>query len=156
LGANFPHVYNPAILQAIKPSGPAGHAGMHSSSQVLSGQGGSHVKRKETWLPLMVAAATITGALVLGTNGAQAGSCTNSNLSDCSATCGGSANIASCTRDGSSVSCVCNETTKDVNGNAFGTATQDTSSGQGNLSDQPPSSDLTTSCTGNKGQCKQQ
>lgn len=109
--------------------------------------------RKETWFALMVAAATITGTFVLGTNGAQAASCTPSNFTDCTATCG-TAGIASCSRDGSSVSCVCNETTKDVNGNAYGTATQDTASGTGNLSDQPPPDDYTQDCTGNKGQCK--
>ena len=101
---------------------------------------------------LLVSASFFACALMLG-GSAQAGSCTPSNLSSCTGTCG-TAGIADCSRTGSSVSCVCNETTKDVNGNAFGTATQDTSSGQGNLTDQPPPDDLTNSCTGNKGQCK--
>lgn len=100
--------------------------------------------------------AIIAGAVMLGTVAAQAADCTPSNFSDCSGQCGGDTQIASCTRSGSSVSCICQEKTKDVNGNAFGTATQDTSSGQGNLSDQPPPDDLTEACTGNRGQCKQQ
>jgi hypothetical protein len=53
------------------------------------------------------------------------------------------------TKDGPNSICVFPETTKDVKGNAFGTATQDTSTGQGNLDNK-----TTTSCTGNKGQCK--
>jgi hypothetical protein len=109
---------------------------------------------KQNW-SLMVAAAVITGALLLGTSGAEAASCTPSNISDCSGICQ-TAGIASCTRDGSGVSCLCNETTKDVKGKALGTATQEESDGQGNLSDQPPPGDLTESCTGNRGQCKQQ
>jgi len=53
------------------------------------------------------------------------------------------------TKDGPNSICVFPETTKDVNGNAFGTATQDTSTGQGNLDNK-----TTTTCTGNQGQCK--
>jgi ribosomal protein L37AE/L43A len=47
--------------------------------------------------------------------------------------------------------CQCAETKKDVNGNANGTATQTTNTGQGNLDNKS-----TSSCTGNQGQCKQQ
>jgi hypothetical protein len=54
------------------------------------------------------------------------------------------------TKDGPNSICVFPETTKDVNGNAFGTATQDTSTGQGNLDNKTQ-----TVCTGNPGQCKQ-
>jgi hypothetical protein len=46
--------------------------------------------------------------------------------------------------------CQCAETTKDVNGNANGTATQTTTTGQGNLDNK-----TATTCTGNQGQCKQ-
>ena len=102
----------------------------------------------------LITSVALATLLALSFTAAQAADCTPSNASDCTATCGGT--FDSCTRSGSSVSCVCPSTTKDVKGNAFGTATQDTSTGQGNLTDQPPPTDLTGSCTGNKGQCKQQ
>jgi hypothetical protein len=43
-----------------------------------------------------------------------------------------------------------------VNGNAFGTATGSSETGQGNLSDNPSGNTQPGPCTGNKGQCKQQ
>jgi hypothetical protein len=52
-------------------------------------------------------------------------------------------------KDGPNSTCVFPETTKDVNGNAYGTATQITTTGQGNLDNKP-----TSTCTGNQGHCK--
>jgi hypothetical protein len=52
-------------------------------------------------------------------------------------------------KDGPNAICVFPETTKDVNGNANGTATQTTTTGQGNLGNKP-----TSTCTGNQGHCK--
>jgi hypothetical protein len=54
------------------------------------------------------------------------------------------------TKDGPNSICVFPETTKDVNGQALGTATTTTSTGQGNTDNK-----TTTACTGNTGQCKQ-
>ena len=53
------------------------------------------------------------------------------------------------TKDGPDSTCTYPETTKDVNGNAYGTATQDTTTGHGNLENDP-----VTVCTGNPGHCK--
>lgn len=101
-------------------------------------------------LYLAVAAAAIMGgALMIGAGGARASDCANLNLSQCESTCG-TAGVSSCTKTGSSVDCVCNTTTKDVNGNAYGTATTDTSGGQGNLDNKTTG----PTCTGNQGQCK--
>ena len=79
----------------------------------------------------------------------------------CTSFCGGAANVAEFGRIGSDPFCTCNETTKDVNGNAFGTATQQEESGHGNLSPKTTGQDGGTTypqeaCGGNKGQCKQQ
>jgi hypothetical protein len=54
-------------------------------------------------------------------------------------------------KDGPNSICVEPETTKDVNGNAFGTTTQNTTTGQGNTGNKTQEE-----CTGNQGQCKQQ
>ena len=56
------------------------------------------------------------------------------------------------TKDGPNAICVEPETTKDVNGKALGTATQTTTTGQGNINPQPGEE----TCEGNQGQCKQQ
>jgi hypothetical protein len=53
-------------------------------------------------------------------------------------------------KDGPESKCIGPEETKDVNGFAYGTATQDTTIGQGNTSNKE-----TTTCDGNNGQCKQ-
>lgn len=55
------------------------------------------------------------------------------------------------TKDGPDSICVFPETTKDVKGKALGTATQETSTGQGNLDNKTEEV-----CSGNVGQCKQQ
>jgi hypothetical protein len=47
--------------------------------------------------------------------------------------------------------CIVGPETKDVKGNAFGTATTDTTTGQGNLDNKTEG----PVCTGNTGQCKQ-
>jgi hypothetical protein len=78
----------------------------------------------------------------------------------CTSFCG-DAGVASFSKIGSDPNCVCNETTKDVKGNAFGTATQQEESGHGNLSPKTTGQDGGTTypqkdCTGNQGQCKQQ
>ena len=52
-------------------------------------------------------------------------------------------------KDGPNSTCVFSDT-KDVKGNAFGTETTTTSTGQGNTDNKN-----TTTCTGNTGQCKQ-
>jgi hypothetical protein len=106
--------------------------------------------QKQGWL-LMAAAALLGGGLVLGPSGALAQECANLAASQCSSSCG-TAGVASCTKSGPDVSCVCNETTKDVKGNAFGTATGSSSTGQGNLGNKTEEGP----CTGNQGQCKQQ
>jgi len=54
-------------------------------------------------------------------------------------------------KDGPNSICTFPETTKDVKGNAYGTATTTTTTGQGNTDNK-----TTTTCTGNKGQCSQQ
>jgi hypothetical protein len=91
------------------------------------------------------------GALMLGTGGALAqNECPGVSATQCTDFCG-TAGVASCTKTGSTPDCVCNEAKKDVNGNAFGTATTDTASGQGNVGNKTE-----TACTGNQGQCKQQ
>jgi hypothetical protein len=98
------------------------------------------------------AAAIVGGALLLGVAGASAqSSCTGVSVSQCEAYCG-DAGVASCTKDPQSEpNCICNEETKDVKGNAYGTATQDTAGGKGNVGNKTEEE-----CTGNKGQCKQQ
>lgn len=94
-------------------------------------------------------AVSLGGALMLGTGNAGAQNlCPGVSATQCTDLCG-DAGVASCTKTGSTPDCVCNTTTKDVNGNAFGTATTDTSSGQGNLGNKTE-----TSCTGNPGHCK--
>lgn len=95
-------------------------------------------------------AAAFLGAIMLfGTGGAQAQNlCPGVSADQCTDFCG-AAGVASCTKTGPTPDCVCNETTKDVNGNAFGTATEDSASGQGNLGNKTE-----TECTGNPGQCK--
>jgi hypothetical protein len=62
--------------------------------------------------------------------------------------------IICCTKTGGTVDCVCNSTTKDVPGNAFGTATQNTAGGKGNL--QEAEKKPIKECKFNQGQCKQQ
>jgi hypothetical protein len=91
-------------------------------------------------LPAVVAVA-IGGALVFGTGAAFAAS-----GSERECTAGGGTYV----KDGPDSICVYPETTKDVPGNAFGTATQETTTGQGNLGNKP-----VDECTGNQGQCKQ-
>lgn len=90
------------------------------------------------------------GAIMLfGAGNAQAQTCPGVSQSQCEDFCGG-AGVASCTKTGSTPDCVCNETKKDVNGNAFGTATTDSASGTGNIGNKTE-----TECTGNPGHCKQ-
>jgi hypothetical protein len=66
---------------------------------------------------------------------------------ECEATPG-----ATYVKDGPDSICVGPVTTKDVKGNAFGTATQNTSTGHGNLDNKT----VGPVCEGNQGQCKQQ
>jgi hypothetical protein len=92
---------------------------------------------------IMAAAATVTflgGGFTIGTSGALASWSSTSCEAD-----GGTY-----TKDGPDSTCTYPETTKDVSGNAFGTATQDTTTGRGNLGNDPEAT-----CTGNPGQCKQ-
>lgn len=98
-------------------------------------------------------AVSMGGALMLATGGAAAqDACTGVSVTQCTDFCG-DAGVASCTKDPtqSTPNCVCNEVTKDVNGNAFGTATEDTAGGKGNVGNKTEEA-----CTGNQGQCKQQ
>ncbi|PSH64265.1 hypothetical protein CU102_22345 [Phyllobacterium brassicacearum] len=90
---------------------------------------------------MAAATAFIGSALVLGTGAAFAAS---GSEQECVA--GG----GTYTKDGPNSICVFPETTKDVNGNANGTATQDTTTGHGNLGNDP-----VDTCTGNPGHCKQ-
>jgi hypothetical protein len=107
------------------------------------------------WLSTVAAAAILGSVVILGSSTAFAQqNCANLAAEQCSASCG-SAGVNSCTRTGSAVSCVCNEQTKDVNGNAFGTATQTGETGQGNLSE-GGGGPTPSPCTGNQGQCKKQ
>ncbi|MER9585474.1 hypothetical protein [Mesorhizobium sp. M0276] len=91
------------------------------------------------WLILAAAAAFMGSAFVLGSGAAFA----SGSSTECEAAGG------TYTKDGPNSICVYPETTKDVNGNAYGTATQDTTTGQGNLGNDP-----VTTCTGNPGHCK--
>ncbi|GLS41948.1 hypothetical protein GCM10010869_75450 [Mesorhizobium tianshanense] len=101
-------------------------------------------------LKMAAAAAFMGGTLLLGTGGALAQNlCPGVSATQCTDFCG-AAGVASCTKTGSVPDCVCNETTKDVNGNAFGTATEDTAEGKGNIGNKTE-----TDCDGNQGQCKQ-
>jgi hypothetical protein len=106
---------------------------------------------------LILAAVTalfLGGGLSVTAGGAYAQSlCTGQADNQCTAFCG-DAGVASCTKTSGNVDCVCNSTTKDVRGNAYGTATQDTAEGEGNL--QPAANKPREECTGNQGQCKQQ
>ena len=86
----------------------------------------------------LASAALMGGALLLGTGAFASGSST-----ECEAAGG------TYTKDGPDSICVFPETTKDVNGNAFGTATQETTTGQGNTGNK-----TVETCTGNPGQCK--
>jgi hypothetical protein len=88
----------------------------------------------------MASAALLSGALIIGTTAWAA----SGSQRECEA--GG----GTYTKDGPNSICVYPETTKDVPGNAFGTATQDTTTGQGNLGNKTKNE-----CTGNQGQCKQ-
>lgn len=100
-------------------------------------------------LKLAAAAAFMGGTLLLGSGGALAqNACPGVSATQCTDFCG-DAGVLSCTKTGSVPDCQCNETTKDVNGNAFGTATQDTAEGQGNIGNKTE-----TACEGNPGQCK--
>jgi hypothetical protein len=105
----------------------------------------------------LLTSVALTTLLTLSFTAAQAQTvCNPSRAASCTDQCG-TAGVDTCTGTGSNVSCICKETTKDAgNGNAFGTATQEEITGQGNLTDQPPPTDLTSDCTGNKGQCKKQ
>lgn len=90
----------------------------------------------------MAAAAAIAflgGGLAIGTGAALA--------SGSSTAC--EADGGTYTKDGPDSICTYPEETKDVNGNAYGTATQDTTTGHGNLGNDP-----VDTCTGNPGQCK--
>ena len=98
--------------------------------------------QKPSTLKLLMAAVLFGGAMSLSAGGASAAS---GSERECTAAGG------VYTKDGPNSICVYPETTKDVPGNAFGTATQDTTTGQGNLGNKPVSA-----CTGNQGQCKQQ
>ena len=94
---------------------------------------------------LVLAAATLAflgGGLAIGTGGALAAS---GSERECDA--GGGTYV----KDGPDSICTYPETTKDVPGNAFGTATEETTTGQGNLDNKTEET-----CTGNKGQCKHQ
>lgn len=97
------------------------------------------------------AAAMMGGTLLLAPVSASAQTCPGVSQRQCEDFCGGADQVASCTKTGSEPDCVCEEQTKDVRGNAFGTATTDTAEGQGNLGNK-----TTTACEGNQGQCKQQ
>ncbi len=98
-------------------------------------------------LSAAAAVAFIGGIMMVG--GAQAQNlCPGVSATQCTDFCG-DAGVASCTKTGSTPDCQCNETTKDVNGNANGTATQDTAEGQGNIGNKTEEA-----CTGNVGQCK--
>jgi hypothetical protein len=91
---------------------------------------------------IMVAAATVAflgGGLAIGTSSALA--------SGSSTAC--EADGGTYTKNGADSTCTYPVTTKDVKGNANGTATQDTTTGQGNLGNDP-----VTTCTGNPGHCK--
>ncbi|WP_158665376.1 hypothetical protein [Sinorhizobium fredii] len=88
--------------------------------------------------------------MLFDVGGAQAQTCPGVSQDQCVELCG-AAGVASCTKTGSTPNCVCNEETKNVNGNAFGTATTNTASGQGNIGNKTEEE-----CTGNAGQCKKQ
>ncbi len=90
---------------------------------------------------LILAAATAVamgGALILGTGVALA----SGSSADCTAAGG------TYVKDGPNSTCVF-DTSKDVNGNAFGTETTTTTTGQGNTGNKTE-----TTCTGNPGHCK--
>lgn len=104
-----------------------------------------------SFLKLAAAAAFMGGTLLLGTGGALAqNNCPGVSAQQCTDFCG-AAGVATCEKTGSVPDCQCNETTKDVSGNAFGTATQDTAEGKGNIGNKTE-----TACEGNVGQCKKQ
>lgn len=90
-------------------------------------------------MAVVTAIAFLGGGLAIGTSSALA--------SGSSTAC--EADGGTYTKDGPNSTCTYPETTKDVNGNAYGTATQDTTTGQGNLGNDP-----VTTCTGNPGHCK--
>lgn len=94
---------------------------------------------------LILAAVSVVflgGGLAIGTGGALAES-----GSERSCESGGGTYV----KDGADSTCTYPETTKDVNGNAYGTTTQETTTGHGNLDNKP-----VDACEGNVGQCKQQ
>lgn len=102
-------------------------------------------------LKLAAAAAFMGGTLLLGTGGALAqNNCPGVSAQQCTDFCS-AAGVATCEKTGPTPDCVCNETTKDVKGNAFGTATQESEEGQGNLGNKTE----VQPCEGNQGQCKQ-
>lgn len=86
--------------------------------------------------------ALLSGAFVIGTSEVYAAS-----GSERECTSGGGEYV----KNGSDSVCEYPATTKDVNGNAYGTETQETTTGHGNLDNKP-----VDTCTGNPGQCKQQ
>ena len=97
------------------------------------------------------AAAFLSGTVLFSAGSASAQTCPGVSQQQCEEFCG-AAGVASCTKTGSTPDCVCNETKKEgVSGNAFGTETQDTAEGQGNLGNKTE-----TACEGNVGQCKKQ
>ncbi|RWN54113.1 hypothetical protein [Mesorhizobium sp.] len=104
-------------------------------------------------LKLAAAAAFWCGTLLLGTGGALAqNNCPGVSAQQCTDFCG-AAGVATCEKTGPTPDCVCAETKKEgVKGNAFGTATQESVEGQGNLENKPEPQP----CEGNQGQCKQQ
>jgi hypothetical protein len=99
-------------------------------------------------------AAFLAGITMGGAGGAQAqNNCPGVSATQCEEFCAQSgAEVLSCEKTGSEPDCVCTEETKNVPGNAFGTATQTGASGQGNLGNKTEEAP----CTGNQGQCKQQ
>jgi hypothetical protein len=105
-------------------------------------------------LKMAAAAAFMGGTLLLGTGGALAqNACPGVSAQQCTDFCAAEGStVASCTKTGPTPDCVCAETTKDVKGNAFGTATQESAEGQGNLGNKTE----VQPCEGNQGQCKQQ
>ena len=111
-----------------------------------------------TWRCVSITSAAVLALLLSGPSVTSAADCGGAAAASCTDYCG-TAGVASCTKDGPTPVCLCNETTKDVNGNAYGTATQDTESGQGNLNTKTTGQNGGTTypeqdCTGNQGQCK--
>ncbi|WP_027155950.1 hypothetical protein [Mesorhizobium sp. WSM2561] len=106
-------------------------------------------------LKLAAAAAFMGGTLLLGTGGTLAqNNCPGVSAQQCTDFCAAEGTtVASCEKTGPTPDCVCAETKKEgVKGNAFGTATQESAEGQGNLGNKTEPQP----CEGNQGQCKQQ